>query len=171
MDLLATLAALKNKRTPPPASVPESSPKEKEETLDADLVFLEELVFPSPKKRPDDFIPYTSQTGYTEPNRDLFVAIHSPYLRDPYSLSDMMAFRAYRKWALAPSLYVLNTFSRFDTDLLLHLYLKHYPPPDTLSVYRLWQVLSEIQLTVPGNYEVEFLAEARKGIEERKISP
>lgn len=110
---------------------------------------------------PELVIEDSSSTGidyekYPLPSIATFTSIYAIYLRDPYSYRQGV-FREYRDWVLAPSLYVLNTFSRFDTDILLRWYLANNPPADWKAIHALQLFLGEIDLTVPAFYEIIFM--------------
>ena len=94
---------------------------------------------------------FTTQV-YEEPDWQLFLAIHTPYLLHPYSFH-APTFRAYKEFLLGESLYVLNTFTLLDTDRLLRWYLLHIPPVTAIETVRLGHFLLELHLTVPAKYE------------------
>lgn len=99
--------------------------------------------------------------GYTEPDFLLFVNIHRPFLIDPYSFN-VTNFRIYEKWLLGSSLYVLNTFSKFETSNLINILLEKKPPVNSSELYSLTAFIGEIELTVPGKYMEEFERVASK---------
>lgn len=107
---------------------------------------------------------YTTQYNYPIPDYQLFLNLHVPYLRNPYSLVDIRDFREYRKWLLAPSLYVIGTYKPLDAEYFLSLYMKHNPPRCVKDLPRLALWLWELGLTVPSEYErdmVEIIQEKK----------
>lgn len=99
------------------------------------------------------------QQGYQEPDKALFVAIYTPFLRNPTNF-DIDIFRAYKDWLLYPSCYVLNTFPRFNLRHFSYLLLKNNQDniaknaPD--SLYKIAMLLWDIELTVPASYMEAF---------------
>lgn len=89
------------------------------------------------------------------PDRDLFLSIFIPYLRDPYWFN-VQNFREYKKWLLGDSCYVLNSFKSLDIEILLKLYLENNPPARVGGLHLLALFLWEIDLCVPESYQVEF---------------
>jgi len=105
-------------------------------------------------------IPIISQENYDLnkypiPNEELFCAIYTPYLQNPYVFNSIN-FREYKRWLLSPSLYVLNTFKRLDTAPLLALYMKYNPPTHVGQLHPLTQFLWDIDMMVPEFFQQKF---------------
>lgn len=95
------------------------------------------------------------QQSFPLPDRKLFLAIYEPALRRP-RFFNLENFHEYKKWLLEDSLYVLNTFKTVDVNRLLELYLKHNPPSCVGALYPLGQLLWDIDLYVPEEYQRDF---------------
>ena len=100
-------------------------------------------------------ISYHDLSKYPEPPFDLFVACWTPFLIRPYSFS-LQEFREYKKWLLSPSLYVLGTFPRIDSQHLFELFMRERIPSCIRDAYLLSQLCWEIDLTVPAKYQAKF---------------
>jgi hypothetical protein len=100
-------------------------------------------------------ISYHDLSKYPEPSFDLFVACWTPFLIRPYNVS-LQAFREYKRWLLSPSLYVLGTFPRIDSQHLFELLMREQTPSCISECYLLAQLCWEIDLTVPAKYQAKF---------------
>lgn len=95
------------------------------------------------------------QQRYELPNRALFLAIYEAALRRP-RFFNVQNFWEYKEWLLDGSCYVLNTFKSVDVNKLLELYLIHKPPSCVGALYPLGQLLWQIDLYVPEEYQRDF---------------
>lgn len=123
----------------------------------------EELIFITSAKEAPDILLHTP-SSYPSPNPALFLAIHAPYLRDPESFS-VGEFRQYRSWLLSPSTYVIGAFRKIDEGRLFDTFMLHCPPTSILGLHRLASLLWEISLTVPQEYEEDFIRIIKEGTE------
>ena len=122
-------------------------------------------LFPLTTIEPSPEILYHDPNKYPEPSSDLFIACWTPFLKDPFSFN-VTIFRDYKRWLLSPSLYVLNSFPRIDSQYLFELFQEENPPKSIHDCYTLSQLLWEIDLTVPDKYLKVFI-----DIIKRKNSP
>lgn len=95
------------------------------------------------------------QQSYPLPDRALFLAIYESALRRP-RFFNAQNFYTYKKWLLDGSCYVLNTFKAVDANALLALYLTHKPPDSVGALGPLSQLLWDIDLCVPEEYQRDF---------------
>lgn len=73
-----------------------------------------------PKEEEDeDFIEYKSQS-IEAPDSSLFLALHTPYIRNPYKF-DWYIYREYYKFLLGETYYVINQFIPLDIENLIPL--------------------------------------------------
>lgn len=99
---------------------------------------------------------------YPTPDPTLFLASITPLLLYPYTI-EITVGRDYKRWLLSPSLYVLNSFNPVCTNKIFLIYMKKNPPKQPFDLYKLWMLLTELELYVPIEYQerIEELLETK----------
>ncbi len=98
---------------------------------------------------------HLGQQKYKLPNKELFLAVYESALRRP-RFFNVQNFCEYKKWILGDACYVLNTFKSIDADKILEVYLKYIPPTQVGALGPLSQLLWDIDLCVPEEYQRDF---------------
>lgn len=106
---------------------------------------------PPKKEEDEDFIEYKSQS-IEAPDSSLFLALHTPYIRNPYKF-DWFVYREYYKFLLGETYYVINQFIPLDIEKILSLYLKHNPPKNLREYSFLASFLNHMHLITPRDYQ------------------
>lgn len=120
--------------------------------LDDDLFFLT-----PPKEEPIKTDVSLVETGsYEPPSPAHFLAAWTPFLLFPYALTTQVR-RDYIKWFLSPQLYVLNSFKRIDSHRIFEVFMSYCPPSSIRESYLLSQLCWDIDLSVPQQYEDQFV--------------
>lgn len=104
------------------------------------------------KKEDEDIIPYKAVTSYSPPSEDLFLAVYTPFIKNPYHF-DWFIFREYSSHILDGT-YVLSTFPVMDKDNILQLYLERMSPKSFEEYAKLVHFVGHLCLCVPASYEI-----------------
>ena len=98
-------------------------------------------------------INYKATTFYEEPDEDIYLAIYTPFIKNPYEFNGLV-FMYYKLFLLGDKLYVLNTFPKLDIDRLFSLYLSSKLKPESLHEHTLLcYFLNHIHLMIPNKYQ------------------
>ena len=135
----------------------EEKEEEKKEEKEEDMIFLTTLT-----DREDREDEQYAQPTFEIPNYTLFLSLHAPYLLDPYSFN-VVEFREYRKWLLSPSLFVIGTFPKIDSQRIFDAITYKNPPTCILDLHRLAAFLWELDLMVPQKFEEDMIKIIQQG--------
>ena len=98
-------------------------------------------------------INYKVTTFYEEPDEDIYLAIYTPFIKNPYEFN-WFIFIDYKTFLLGDNLYVLNTFPKLNIDRLFSLYLDSKLKPESLHEHTLLcYFLNHIHLMIPNKYQ------------------
>ena len=107
------------------------------------------------KEEDEDIIPYKAVTSYSPPSEDLFLALYTPFIKNPYAF-DWFIFREYSEYLLDGT-YVLNTFERMDKDYILEIYIQILKPKTFDECAKIIFFVGHICLCVPRLYQQRIL--------------
>lgn len=152
---LAEILAEKKMMQSLPFLEPEPQPEPEKPSLDQDLVSLFSITpaIDTLSQVAQPLSPADSASAYPIPDAKLFVAIHAPFIRDPYNGNTVQELHEYRRWLLSPSFYVLNTFKGIDAEALFTLYMKHNPPQCIADLRKLSELLFDLALFCPAQFQ------------------
>ena len=104
------------------------------------------------EEKAEDVIEYKAVVSFSTPDEELFLALYTPFLKDPYKF-DWFIFRDFSAYILESSCYVLNTFPKMDETEILKLFIERFSPTTFTEYAKIIHFVSHICLCVPASYE------------------
>lgn len=87
-----------------------------------------------------------------KPDEEAFFLSWVPFIKNPYSY-DWKLHLDYLLWLTSGKRYVLNTFTRLDTNSIYLLYMEYNPPKDIHQLWRFSWFLNNLDLSIPSFYQ------------------
>jgi len=110
-----------------------------------------------------DDIPTSSHISFPKPDRNIFLAIYTPYILNPYKFN-WYHLRDYSSFLLNSECYVLNTFQQLDVTRIFNMYVEKMKPYTLHDYTLLCYFCNHIKMCIPGFYqdEIELLIDSIK---------